>query len=343
MRISEVLPVPFGPRTARSSPGSSSKSSPAKSVRSPNRSARFSAATTLMFRGPPRGHAPRRGATLEGVARRERLAHGHDRDAGAPRRLAEPRGDGRDGLAVVEEHPDAVLRDELGHRGEARRGRLGSLLDRPRERVRREVAQPRCGDEVARHRLRVRDGRPVEARANRRDLAPEPLERAVEAGDTAAVGGCVTRVCALERGADGTGDAPEPRHVVPEVRVGVLAADAEDVRHRHDDAALAWRRVLQLRHEGVVAEPVLEHDPRAGDGEAVRRPWLEEVGVGVRAREDRRDSDVRAADLGGDVPVDVLGRHDVEPAARSLRAAAGGEKGHHGENDNGSHSHCELG
>ena len=51
--------------------------------------------------------------------------------------------------------------------------------------------------------------------------------------------------------------------------------------------------------------------------------------------------DVAAADLRRDVPVDVLGRDDVERAGRRSRGAAARreEQGATSENDNGSHSH----
>jgi hypothetical protein len=68
-----------------------------------------------------------------------------------------------------------------------------------------------------------------------------------------------------ERGGNRRGHAVELRHVVPEVRVGVLAVDAEHIGHRYDVAALARRCVLELRHEGVVAESVLQHNFRVGD------------------------------------------------------------------------------
>ena len=80
--------------------------------------------------------------------------------------------------------------------------RLGSLLDRPRERVRREVAQPGRRDEVARDRLGVRDRRAVEAGADRGDLAPERRERALEALQAAAIRGRMGRV----RPDEGAGD-----------------------------------------------------------------------------------------------------------------------------------------
>ena len=118
--------------------------------------------------------------------------------------------------------------------------------------------------------------------------------------------------------------------------------DAEDVGDRHDEAAAARRRVLELRHERVVAEPVLEHELRAGHGEAVRRARLEEVRVGVRAREDGGDRDVATPDLRRDVPVDVLGGHDIESPVRR-RSAAGRQQEHQRDNENGSHPQLRLG
>ena len=185
--------------------------------------------------------------------------------------VPQSRGDGGDGLAVVEEHADPVLRDERVHRRDGGEGRLGSFLERPRERVGREVVQPGRGDEVAGNGLGVRDGCAVETRTDGRDLAPERPERALEAVEAAAVRYRVGRIGVGKCAGDRASDAIELRHVVPEVRVRVLAVDAEDVGHRHHDAALARRGVLELRHEGVVAEPVLQHDLRVGDRQAVRR------------------------------------------------------------------------
>jgi hypothetical protein len=143
---------------------------------------------------------------------------------------------------------------------------------------------------------------------------------------------------------DRTGDTVESRHVVPEMGIGVLAVDAEDVRHRHDDAAVPRRGVLELRHERVVAEAVLDHEPGVRHRQPVGGARLEEVRVRVRASEDRRHGDMAAADLGSDVPVDVLGRDDDYAAARRLRPATTRrqeeqEQGGSSDNKNGSHPH----
>ena len=104
--------------------------------------------------------------------------------------------------------------------------------------------------------------------------------------------------------------------------------------------------ILEPLHEGVVADPVLDHEPRLRDGEAVARARLEEMRVGVRVGEDRRDGDVRAADLLRHVAVDVLGRDDAERRAACSGRSAGGrgaeeENRETGENDSQSHRRLE--
>ena len=115
------------------------------------------------------------------------------------------------------------------------------------------------------------------------------------------------------------------------------------VRQRHRGAPAARSGVLELRHEGVVTKSVLQLDLGLCHREPARRVGLEEVGVGGRVGEDRRDRDVGPADLRGDVPVHVFGGDDVELALGRRRAATTG-KSQHGrrENDNGSHYHCGL-
>ena len=103
-----------------------------------------------------------------------------------------------------------MLRHELAHGRDGGGGRLGSLLERPRERVRREVPQPGRRDEVAGDRLGVRDRGAVEAGVDRRDLAPQRRERALEAVEAAAVRDRVRRIRPGEGGGDRRGDAVEP-------------------------------------------------------------------------------------------------------------------------------------
>ena len=137
----------------------------------------------------------------------------------------------------------------------------------------------------------------------------------VEAREPAAVGGGVRRVLAFESCGDRGGDVRELRDVVPEVRIGVGAVDAEYVGDGDHVARLRRRGLLEAGHERVVAHPVLDHELRLRHGKGVLRPRLEEVRVGIRVGEDRADVDVRAADLAGDVGVDALGCDDAQGAA----------------------------
>ncbi len=123
---------------------------------------------------------------------------------------------------------------------------------------------------------------------------------------------CVRGIRSLQPCSNCAGDASKLGYVVPEVRIRILSVHAEDVRDRDDDATRARGGVLELRHERVVADAVLDHETRLRDGEPVARARLEEMGVGIRVREDGGDRDVRAADLRDHVAVNVGGRDDVD-------------------------------
>ena len=113
MRSSDVLPVPFGPSTASSSPRSSSKLEPFEQ--------RALAEAERQVVDADDAHLARAAAS----ARAWSSCHcwkvrcggsvsvtGTTGNALLLRGDAQPRGDGGDGLAVVEEHLDAVLRDQ---------------------------------------------------------------------------------------------------------------------------------------------------------------------------------------------------------------------------------------
>jgi len=275
---------------------------------------------------------------------RQRLRDGHDRDAGGLRRLADAARDRRDRLAVVEEHAHLAVAHELRHRRDGGRGGLGPVLDRACERRRREVPQAGRVGQVAGHRLRVRN-RGAGARApDRRDRRQQRGEAAVEARERRVVLLLALRVGLGERALDPGGECRQPRHVVPEVRVRILAGNAEQVGDHHELVARSARGGrLELVHERVVAEPVLDRDLRPGDGEVVLQPGLEQVRVGVRIGEDRGDVDAVAAELPGDVPVGALGGDDVEPrGARAVAAARAGEDDDRREYENGSQTHRRV-
>ena len=111
MRISDVLPVPFGPSTASSSPALELEAEPfeQRAVTEPQREV-----VDCDDAHRREGGRERAGLVelplLEGQVRRQRLGHRHDGDPG----LAAPRARsraviGETACAVVEEHPDAVL------------------------------------------------------------------------------------------------------------------------------------------------------------------------------------------------------------------------------------------
>src|SRR3954464_424584 len=108
------LPTPFGPRTARNSPGCSSRSSPLHSTRSPNdirasRRLRAGPETVVIASTISRGEggddlvevAPHPGEVALAVG--QRLRHRDDVDAGGPRRLQHALGLRAAGLLVVDQ------------------------------------------------------------------------------------------------------------------------------------------------------------------------------------------------------------------------------------------------
>ena len=124
----------------------------------------------------------------------------------------------------------------------------------------------------------------------------------------------------LQRSSDGGGHGGHAGDVVPEVRVGVAPGHVEHLR-RVDDTRASPVSAEERAHPGVVAGAVLNHDLRRGERGGVGRIGLEEVGVGVGVRDERRDLDVPPAELAGDVAPEVLGRHDVHDVRRGLAAA----------------------
>ena len=87
---------------------------------------------------------------------------------------------------------------------------------------------------------------------------------------------------------------------------------------------LRRRRVLELRHEGVVADAVLDGEPGPGKGSRIRGGRLVAARVGARIGDDALDADVRAADLAGDAAPEVLRRDDADDPAAAARPAARG-------------------
>ena len=94
IRISDVLPVPFGPSTARNSPRCSSKSRSSHNTRSPKRSARLRRKRRRSLRQRLRSRRTcAKLPLLEGLDGAERLRDADDRDVGACGLGAHARGD----------------------------------------------------------------------------------------------------------------------------------------------------------------------------------------------------------------------------------------------------------
>ncbi len=123
------------------------------------------------------------------------------------------------------------------------------------------------------------------------------------------------------------------RRRVPAVRVAAVGLDADELPDVEHDAAAQRAGGDEPRRPRVVADPVLDHHPGAGDRAGVDGGGLVVVRVGRRVRDDARDVDAVAAELGGDAAPEVLGGDDLERAAGGL--GAGGRGGDEGREEHG--------
>ena len=96
-----------------------------------------------------------------------------------------------------------------------------------------------------------------------------------------------------------------------------------------DGAARPRRRGQQLLHPGVVVGAVENRDLRAGDLAHDARRGLEQMRVLVGIVHDADDRDPVAADLAGDVAIEILRRHHSDLAV----GGAGGRGRGEGEED----------
>ena len=84
---------------------------------------------------------------------------------------------------------------------------------------------------------------------------------------------------------------------------------------RHDrDATGLGRCAEHLLDPGIVAGAVVEDDLRGRDLTDDRRRNLEQVGVLIRIIQDADDRYPVAADLLGNISVEILGRHNLDLA-----------------------------
>ena len=337
MRTSEVLPVPLGPSTARNSPSCRSKLRSSQSTRAPKRSDTWRARTTaaaaaLTGAAPAEARVPARAATPgrshPAASSRSRRSPGSQRSAAAVRIrvvIGETVWSLYSSTRTLCSVKSAVIsRDCL-------RRRVASVLDRAGEGFRRQASQACGSEQVARHRLGVGHGRAAVACADRGNLPPQWPQALLKAHEARSVVPAVGRIRACEARRDRRGD-PGRAGARRTSRCGLASppADAEHVRHGDNNPAGAGRRGLELLHEAVVAHPVLDHERGLGHCKAVVRAGLEQVRIGIRIAQNRGDRHMRSADLGHDVPIEVLGRHDLDPpmVRRRRRPACGqGEAG----------------
>ena len=236
MRSSDVLPVPFGPSTARNSPALELEAEAvAQSSRSPKRERqtldRDDARSSRRAPASARAWSSCQPGT-SGAAAASRVTARPE----CPALCAAARTRvviGETACAVVEQHLDPMLRSERVHRSDGGGRRLvPSSIGRVNDagaRLRNPLLE-----QVARDRLGVRDRRAGEAargscapRAERRKAGDR--RRPAPRGTRRVLAVCSCRACSIaaamlwQRG-----------HVVPEVRVRVSPVDPEDVGDRHD-------------------------------------------------------------------------------------------------------------
>ena len=104
------------------------------------------------------------------------------------------------------------------------------------------------------------------------------------------------------------------------MRVGRTVGQAEEVLDVDDGARGTRRGGLDLAHEAVEADAVLDDELRAADLLGDARAGLESVRVGVGVAQDRGDADVRAAELADHAGVLILGADGRDGASGGARA-----------------------
>ena len=121
------------------------------------------------------------------------------------------------------------------------------------------------------------------------------------------IGGIALRQIGGER----LGDRRQRRRVVPEMRI-VARLLADQVGGNDGRAVRLGRCREQLVHPRIVVGAVVDDDLGIGDGARRRRAGLEEMRIVVGIGKDAGDGDMAAADLAGEVAIEILGRHDVQ-------------------------------
>ena len=103
----------------------------------------------------------------------------------------------------------------------------------------------------------------------------------------------------------------------------IVARLAADERADHD--RLAARRLVggeQLLHPGIVVDAVDDDDLGVGQRLGGLGARLEQMRVLVGIGQDAGDGDIGAADLGGDVALEILGGDDLHGIGESGRRRA---------------------
>ena len=170
----------------------------------------------------------------------------------------------------------------------------------------------RGGEQVpGRGRCRRRPSRQM--RTDPDHFTPKRPKARVEVREAGACTLVHARIGASSCAGNRPGDPSERRNVVPEVRVRIVSVDAENVGDREHTPLPVGGRVLELRHEGVVADAVLNHDAAVETASPLLDSGSKRWGSALGSDEDRGHVHVRAADLLGDVAVEVSAATTARP------------------------------
>ena len=225
---------------------------------------------------------------------------------------------------------------QIALRGDVDRGGIRPVFDRLGEPVGRQHLQSHGRGQVAGHRLRAGDRRTAVLALDLGDPRCQGRKRTEVGGEVGLEDRFGGRLDLLERVCDGSGDFGHSLGVVPDM--GITPVGQAEQLLDVDRGAVGTRRGgEQSIHEGVVAEPVRDHEAGVGDGLGILWAALVSVRVDVGVAQQARDRDTVATDSGDQVAVEVLAGHRRDPAVRGVGSgapgAAGGDHEHRDRRD----------
>ena len=157
------------------------------------------------------------------------------------------------------------------------------------------------------------------------DLGFHGRQRGDERGLALLIIGFVRRVDSHEIRGQRLGGRLDIIGFVPQMRI--VARLAADELGDHDRPAAGFLvGAEQLLHPGIVVRAVDDNDPGVGQRLRGLRARLEEMRILIRIGQDAGDRNIGAADLGGDVAIEILGRDDLHGVGECGRRRRGGQR-----------------